>query len=259
MADNLHRFRSAAGFYVRYRPRYPQALIDKVAAHCGLDGTGRLMDLGCGPGFLAIAFAPHVAEAVGIDPEPEMLEEAARAAAEAGAALTLIRGSSRDLGPQLGRFRIVTMGRSFHWMDRDATLRALDALVDPGGSIVLVHAGDGRGAWSEAYRAVAQRFVPPEAWAEKEHRRSAAWERHDAVLARSAFSRITRIAEPIARVATIDELVGRAFSMSLTTPAALGEHRAAFEAALHGALRTLAPSGTFEEAGVADAVIARRP
>ncbi len=268
MTDNDRRFRSAAGFYARYRPRYPQALIAEVAAHCGLDRSvrpgARLMDLGCGPGFLAIAFAPYVAEAVGIDPEPEMLEEAAREAAAAGVAITLVQGSSRDLGArlgvaQLGGFRAVVMGRSFHWMERDATLRALDALVEPGGSVVLVHAGDGGEEWSGAYHAVTQRFVPPEAWAAHQRRRSPTEERHDVVLMRSAFSRLSRVTTTYERTSTIDDLVGRAYSMSLTTPAALGARMAAFEAALREKLQALVPSGTYAEHGTADAVIARRP
>jgi trans-aconitate methyltransferase len=259
MDHNPRRFRSAATFYTRYRPRYPEALIARVAVHCGLDGTGRLMDLGCGPGFLAIAFAPHFAEAVGIDPEPEMLEEARAEAATAGVALTLVHASSRELGPHLGHFRMVTMGRSFHWMDRDATLRALDGLIEPGGSIALFHAGDGGSTWQDAYRAVARQWVTAEAWAESEHRRSVEWERHDVVLARSAFSRVERLKEPLTRTATIDELIGRAASMSLTTPAALGERRASFEAALRQRLDALLPSGTLEETVSAEAMIARRP
>ena len=216
------------------------------------------MDLGCGPGFLAIAFAPHVAEAVGIDPEPEMLEEARAEAAAAGVALTLVQASSRELGPQLGRFRIVTMGRSFHWMDRDATLRALDGLIEPGGSVVLMHAGDGGSAWQEAYHAVARDWVSPQAWAESEERRSPEWERHDVVLARSAFAHVERLKEQVTRTSTIDELIGRASSMSLTAPEALGERRAGFEAALRDRLQGLTPSGYLAETVTAEAMIATR-
>jgi ubiquinone/menaquinone biosynthesis C-methylase UbiE len=44
-----------------------------VAARCGIDATHRILDLGCGPGQLALAFAPLAGEVLGIDPEPEML------------------------------------------------------------------------------------------------------------------------------------------------------------------------------------------
>src|SRR5438874_2268015 len=94
------RCRAAGPCYVRFRPRYPAALIEALARRCGLDGSGRLLDLGCGPGFLAIALAPHVAEAVGMDPEPEMLSLAAAEAEAAGVRLTLVEGGSTDLGPQ---------------------------------------------------------------------------------------------------------------------------------------------------------------
>ena len=54
------RFQSTVTYYVRYRTRYPQALLNEVAGALGVDGGGRLLDLGCGPGFLAIGLAPHV-------------------------------------------------------------------------------------------------------------------------------------------------------------------------------------------------------
>src|SRR5258708_7753296 len=161
-ATPASRFRSAGPYYVRFRPRYPSALIDQLATRCGLDGSGRLLDLGCGPGFLAVALAPHVAEAVGMDPEPEMLELAAEAAAEAGVRLPLVRGSSVDLGPQLGRFRLVTMGRSFHWMERDTTLAALDRLVVPGGAVVVLgehHVEAPDNDWRAVWEAAARKWA----------------------------------------------------------------------------------------------------
>jgi hypothetical protein len=42
-----------------------------------------------------------------------MLDAAARAAPAAQVKLKLIQGSSSDLGPHLGRFQMVVMGRSF--------------------------------------------------------------------------------------------------------------------------------------------------
>jgi tRNA/tmRNA/rRNA uracil-C5-methylase (TrmA/RlmC/RlmD family) len=116
------RFQSTAEYYIQYRPRYPQALINAVAELLALDGRRRLLDLGCGPGFLALAFAPWFEAVVGMDPEPEMLAAAEAEARAAGITRALVLGGSEDLGPHLGRFRLVTMGRSFHWMDRDRTL-----------------------------------------------------------------------------------------------------------------------------------------
>jgi SAM-dependent methyltransferase len=260
--DALRRFRSTAEFYARYRSRYPQALIDEAAAFCGLDGTGRLMDLGCGPAFLAIAFAAYFSEIVGVDPESEMLAAAQHEADEAHVALTLLRASSSDLGPHFGKFRMVTMGRSFHWMDRDATLRALDGLIEPDGAIVLF---DERGhrsaenAWSPIWDRVVGKWSPKEEWAAHTHRLGPDWERHEAVLARSAFSRLDLLTHRHRRMTALDEFIGRVYSMSTSSPEKLGDNRAAFEQEFRAEMLALSPSGMFAEFVEANALIARRP
>ncbi|MFI7635941.1 class I SAM-dependent methyltransferase [Nonomuraea sp. NPDC049400] len=77
-------FAGTGVFYARFRPGYPRAFFDDLVRRFGLDGSGRLLDLGCGTGQLTIPLAGHVAEAVGVDPEPDMLAEAAQQALAAG-------------------------------------------------------------------------------------------------------------------------------------------------------------------------------
>lgn len=257
--DYSGRFHSAARFYARYRPRYPQALIERIAQYCRLDGTGRMMDLGCGPGFLAIAFAPYFATIVGVDPEPEMLEVAAEEARAAGVSLTLVAGQSRDLGPHWGRFRMVAMGRSFHWMDRDATLRALDTMIEPGGAVVLVDAAIGGRAWRDVWPAVLERWSTPELRAAADLRASARWEGHESILARSPFRRVERVSACYEATVSVETLIGRAYSMSQTTPAVIGSRGPDFEAAVRAAFLAVQPSGVFHEAFEVDALIAQRP
>ncbi|MFO1059816.1 MAG: class I SAM-dependent methyltransferase [Dongiaceae bacterium] len=254
------RFRSAAPFYARFRPPYPGALIGQIVARCGLDGSGRLLDLGCGPGPLAIALAPHVGTVVAMDPEPEMLAEAEIAAAAAGVRLQLVRGGSRDLAGAPGRFRLVTMGRSFHWMDRDATLAALDRLVLPDGWIAVLgeRPVDGAPGWRAAWERVGRKWSGP-AWAPRDRRRAPDWEPHDAVLARSAFAAIERLSVRELRTTPLDAIVGRAYSMSSTSPAALGDNRAAFESELREALAPFVRGGGVPEESCFEALLARRP
>lgn len=68
------RFRSAAKYYLSGRPSYSSLLIRRVVELCALNSTHKMLDLGCGPGQLAMAFAPLVRELRALDPEPEMLE-----------------------------------------------------------------------------------------------------------------------------------------------------------------------------------------
>ena len=121
-----------------------------------LDGTGRLLDLGCGPGPVAIALAHLFDEVVAMDPDDAMRAEGERIARERGISNIEWRfGGSKDLSPALGQFRLVTMGNSFHWMDRARTLDALYDLVTDGGGIAVV--GEGAPIPPPPHDAVARR------------------------------------------------------------------------------------------------------
>jgi ubiquinone/menaquinone biosynthesis C-methylase UbiE len=159
-------FAGTAWYYAQYRPGYPEAFFADLVGRFHLDGIGRLLDLGCGTGQLTIPLAQHVAAAIGVDPEPEMLAEAAGEAQAAHITnVTWAPGSSADLAAGFGRFRLVTMGRSFHWMDRERVLTVLDDMVEAGGGIVI--ANDSclvrpTTAWQQAIEDVQRHFLPPD-------------------------------------------------------------------------------------------------
>jgi SAM-dependent methyltransferase len=251
-----HRFRSAAPHYLAGRPPYPPRLIARVAAVTGLPRTGRVLDLGCGPGQLAVAFAAFAAEILAVDPEPEMLRLARQAAG--GAPIRFLQGSSYDLGPPFGRFDLVVMGRSFHWMDRADTLRRLDGLIEPGGAVVLF--GDTTpelpdNAWRPAWREVVARYRDPSY--ERPHR-GVDWIRHEALLLDSAFSRLDSVAAIDRRRIPVVALVDRALSQSGSTPARLGDRVAALSDEVVRALEPFARDGMITEVVETYALIATR-
>src|SRR6478735_8471832 len=133
----MGRFATTAALYEQFRPPYPPEYFRIVAEKAGLSKQHALIDLGTGPGLLALGFAPYVGRVVGVDPEPEMIEAARRAAAGAGRDITLIEGKAETLAPDIGSFDVVTIGRALHWMDRDLTLALLDRLVAHDGAIAI--------------------------------------------------------------------------------------------------------------------------
>src|SRR5437899_7146962 len=91
------RFQGNAPYYSRF-VTYPQALFTLLERECALNGQGRLLDLGCGTGQLTIPLASLFEEAVGLDLEPEMIQEAERVAREAGVGnIQWICGAAEDL------------------------------------------------------------------------------------------------------------------------------------------------------------------
>jgi SAM-dependent methyltransferase len=131
---------ATASCYARYRRGYPPGLVERLG---GVRG-GRLLDLGCGTGALVCSLALSFEHAVGMDPEPDMLREARRAARERGIGnVTWIRAGSTDLGrlaPRLGRLDLVTIGTAFHLMDARATLVDLQRIA-PGGAVAVAYNG----------------------------------------------------------------------------------------------------------------------
>ncbi|MBX8686526.1 methyltransferase domain-containing protein [Mycobacterium sp. 20091114027_K0903767] len=110
-------FAGTAWHYARYRPGYPREFLDDLIQRLGLDGIGRLLELGCDTGQLTLLLADHVVEAVGMDHEPDMLAEASRQAQDAAVTnVSWIHGNSADFPDDLGHFTLFTIGRSFHWM-----------------------------------------------------------------------------------------------------------------------------------------------
>ena len=51
-------YAGSASYYVRGRVAYPPDLIDALVEAMQLDGTGALLDVGCGPGSLVLPLAP---------------------------------------------------------------------------------------------------------------------------------------------------------------------------------------------------------
>ena len=254
------RFRSAAPHYLRGRPPYAEALVATVAQVCRLDGSGALLDLGCGPGQLARAFRPHMGSALGIDPEPEMLALARRMTEAAGLEVAFQQGSSADLGPALAPLRLVTIGRAFHWMDRVETARQVERLLVPGGALVLFstdHPAMPDNAWRADYQAVLERATGAsqrQAW------RGPDWVRHEAVLLDSPLGSLRSVSAFERRQTPGVALLDRALSMSSSTRERLGEAGVAqLRAELDALVQAVAVDGLVTEVVQSVALIAQRP
>ncbi len=249
------RFQTAAAHYLSGRTPYPARLICRVVELTGLTRHHNVLDLGCGPGQLAIAFTPFAHAVTGIDPEPEML---AIARARAPDSVRWIEASSYDLGAQWGRFHLVTMGRSFHWMDRVETLRRLDAIIEPGGAVALFHDTHPElpaNSWWPEYRAVIRRYIPD---SDRPARRDPNWIKHESLLLDSAFSHLEEIGIVERREGTIDNLIDRALSMSSTSATKIGARTLELAEEIRALMAKFAPSGRFNEIVTSQALIALR-
>lgn len=116
--------------------------LDAMLAAAALTGRERVLDLGCGPGHAAAAFAPHAAEVVALDLTEAMLETGRALAAERGLAnLRFERGDAARLPfPDASFERVTSRHSAHHYSDPRAVLREVARVLRPGGTFLLVDA-----------------------------------------------------------------------------------------------------------------------
>jgi SAM-dependent methyltransferase len=250
----MGRFESTVAFYDRYREPYPPDFFAEVAGRLRFTGTERLLDIACGPGMLAIGFAPYVAFCLGVDPEPGMLAAARELAKEAGVRLELIESRFEDLPVSAGPFQIATVGRALHWLDKDRAPAMIAQMVTSGGYILVCGALSVKAPenpWAAALRDL-RRAWSDDADHPYNHTDADAW------FANTPFRKLDEIAVTYQHRVTVASLIGRALSMSTTSPTVLGERRASFEATLRAALEPFVEEGTLAEEVHAQAQVFRR-
>ena len=214
-----NRFTAAAKHYLAGRPAYAKGLISWVMKELRLGANDAVMDLGCGPGTLAMLFAPFVRSVLAIDPCPDMLEVAGNAA-NGAKNVHFKSGSSFDIGSELGTFKLVTIGRA---LDRPDTLQRLDAMVTREGAVALFsdsHPKHRDNAWVEPY----QRIIDDHGAGDiiRGSRLSADWPSDEEILLASPFPRLARISVIEKRSLPAEHLVERALSISAINEANLG-------------------------------------
>ncbi|MFL5805097.1 MAG: class I SAM-dependent methyltransferase, partial [Roseiflexaceae bacterium] len=90
--EGTRPYAGAGWYYAEYRQRVSAEFIMLLAARLGWTRAERVLDLGAGPGQLALLAAE-------IEPEPDMLAEGQRRARALGANnVTFIAATSDDLG-----------------------------------------------------------------------------------------------------------------------------------------------------------------
>jgi SAM-dependent methyltransferase len=137
----------SAAHYRYGRPAYSPELEAFLTQEAGLDGNGRLLDVGCGPGVLTVRLAHLFEHVIGLDPDAGMLAEGRRAAEEETVRnIRWVQGLAEDLPVVApGPYRMVTFGQSFHWTDERPVAETIYEMLESGGALALiVHTVTGR-------------------------------------------------------------------------------------------------------------------
>jgi SAM-dependent methyltransferase len=138
--------------YDRTRPRYPEALVQRIIA----TSPGRdVLDVGAGTGIAGLAFQAAGCKVLGVEPDPRMAEFARRKGLEVEVA------RFEDWDPADRTFDTLVAGTAWHWIDPVAGADKAARTLRPGGRLALFwNAFQPAPEVAEAFGAVYARVLP---------------------------------------------------------------------------------------------------
>ena len=135
--DPKARFSSRVDYYVKYRPKYPAAVLNVLRGKGGVRHDWAIADVGSGTGISCELFLGAGHEVYAVEPNADMRAAAERthgpnrlfhSIAATGEATTL---DSRSVD-------LVHCAQAFHWFDGKSACAEFRRIVRPGGAVAIV-------------------------------------------------------------------------------------------------------------------------
>lgn len=246
-------YRGTAADYDAFRLPYPRVLLDDLCRRVAPSGSGRLLDLACGPGTLTFALNDRFAEVWAVDQEPDAIEFAARKAEHLGVKnVHWMTARAEDVDPA-ETFDLVTIATAFHRVDRRVVAARAAQWLRSGGHFALVWSGTpnaGAAAWQEV---LAEIFVDWSRRLDADDRIPADLQAHleqlphATVLEEAGFTDVRHCEFTEVHDWSVDTLIGFLYSTSVLSRVVLGDRAGAFEADVRQRLGAVEPSGVYRE------------
>jgi SAM-dependent methyltransferase len=221
-------YRGTAPSYDRFRPPYPDTLLDDLRTRLPVSGRGRLLDLACGTGQIAIPMARYFAEVVAVDQERESIEYGqSKAQSLAVPNIAWINGTAEGVELE-GPFELIAVGDAFHRLNRHLVAQRMFSWLPPEGCVALLWGSTpwhGDLPWQ---RAMAERF---EEWTRRmdaTDRVPAGWEEamarepHEQILRQAGFEYVGLLEFPAQQTWDARSLCGFVYSTSFLSQEVLG-------------------------------------
>jgi ubiquinone/menaquinone biosynthesis C-methylase UbiE len=133
-------FDGVAELYDASRQGYPAEIVDSIFTTAAIDqGTGAVLEIGCGTGQLTLQLAGRALSLTAIDIGAAMVETARRNAADPTARFQI---SAFEDFTGSGPFDLIVPATAFHWIDPTIGLAKAARLLRPGGWLALLATGE---------------------------------------------------------------------------------------------------------------------
>ena len=137
IADPTQRFSSRVDNYVRYRPGYPEAVLESLRQECGLTKSETIADIGSGTGLLSKIFLENGNPVIGVEPNAEM-RRAGEQFLRNYANFTSVAGTAEATTLPDHSVDFVSAGQAAHWFNLEKARREFLRILRPGGWTALI-------------------------------------------------------------------------------------------------------------------------
>ncbi len=262
-------FAGTAQYYARYRVPYPQELIDDLRERSGITGDGKLLDLGCGPGRIALRMSPFFRKVWAIDFEPEMIE-VGRVEAKKHHVRNVrwIVGRAEDVEAPPDSFELITIGEAFHRLDQRLIAKRAMELLSPGSWLATMGGYgilSGKEEWQRLVAEIVHKWsshgaaTAPAGTKQTDTDSPRGPDHSRRVLQEAGFKEIESHSFTYPFVWTLESIAGNLYSTSYCSKRVLRERAEGFEADLKCRLLAYDPRGQYPETMRFGYTLARKP
>ncbi len=128
---NEEKFSGRAEFYDRYRPAYPDELIDWLYEKTRAEAVA---DVGAGTGKLTSCLAKKPWRVTAVEPNADMLARLKKNVPEA----RIVQASAEHTGIEANSVDLVTVAQAFHWFDERAFREECIRILTPRGRLSIL-------------------------------------------------------------------------------------------------------------------------
>lgn len=130
-------YSKVAEAYDRTRPRYPQAVCDRIIELTNLSSSSTVLELGCGPGIATVPFAKLGCSLVCLEPSGEACK-LARQNCYQYPQVEVINTTFEAWELNGKKFDAVLAASSFHWLDPQTKYQKTAAALKDDGYLILL-------------------------------------------------------------------------------------------------------------------------
>lgn len=160
ISDPTKRFSDRAANYVRFRPRYPDELVDFLIGQCKLDTNSFIADIGSGTGIFAHMLLERGFSVTGIEPNASM-RKSAESFLESYSAFSSQNGTAENTGILSESVDLITAAQAFHWFNSSKTRSEFARILQPGGWVALIwNQRDNSQPFQKSYEELLKKYAP---------------------------------------------------------------------------------------------------